>query len=202
MSHYFSEDKDTPSDRREITCRYNGVNFYLETDSDVFSKRMVDFGTDLLIKTAISNMKDRGIRDGRLLDLGCGYGVIGIVLQRVFHHIRVTLADINQKALDLSRKNAANNYTSHVDIVCSNGWGQIEECFDVVLTNPPVRAGKKVVFDFYKGAFEHLRPGGLLYVVLQKKQGAPSSVSFLEDLFGSCEILEKKSGYWIFCAEK
>ena len=202
MSHYFHENPQSVSDKREIACRFNGIKFYFTSDSDVFSKKQIDFGTSLLLDTVIAEEKNRGRVHGRLLDLGCGYGVIGVVMQRAFHHMEVLMADLNKRALSLSRENAKRNSVERVKIVESDGWSAVDGSFDVVMTNPPVRAGKQTVFSFYQGAFEHLREKGRLYVVLQKKQGAPSSQAFLTELFGHCEILVKDSGYWIMLAEK
>ena len=202
MPHYFDENPKTASDRHEIACRFNGVNFSLLSDSDVFSKKQVDFGTSLLLNTAIVDLKARGVHEGRLLDLGCGYGVVGVVMQRAFHKMDVVLSDVNQRALALARENAKRNYVERVAVTASKGWEKLDGQFDVVLTNPPVRAGKETVFSFYEGACERLSVGGLLYVVLQKKQGAPSSKAYIETLFGNCEIVEKDAGYWIMRTEK
>jgi len=128
--------------------------------------------------------------------------VVGIVMKRSFPSSDVTLADINTRALELSRENAAANNAAFVTILSSDAWDSITDTFDQVLTNPPVRAGKQTVFAFYEGAFEHLAPGGSIFVVLQKKQGAPSTEKKLAELFGNCEIVAKDSGYWILRAIK
>lgn len=202
MAHYFEENPTTPSDPKSISLRVHGIDFVFTSDADVFSKKKVDFGTTLLLETATADLHHRCIRKGRLLDLGCGYGVIGITMKRVFPAMDVVMADINQRALALTAENAKTNHCPYVSIVSSDGWSQLTDSFDVVITNPPVRAGKKTVFAFYDGAFEHLSPGGLLYVVLQKKQGAPSTLAHLETLFGNCEVMVKEVGYWIMRSQK
>jgi len=202
MAHYFDENPTTPSGPRELTARFHGIDFVFTSDSDVFAKKHIDFGTKLLLDTAILDLHTRCIRQGRLLDLGCGYGVIGITMKRVFPAMDVVMADINQRAAALASENAKANHCPYISIVQSDGWENIDGTFHVVMTNPPVRAGKKTVFAFYDGAFAHLEPGGFLYVVLQKKQGAPSSFARLESLFGSCEVIEKDAGYWIMRAQK
>lgn len=202
MAHYFEEKPVTPSERREIESRFHGINFRFATDTDVFSRRAVDYGTRLLIDTALRVLPEEGFRGGRILDLGCGYGVVGIVMKRSFPSSDVTLADINTRALELSRENAAANNAAFVTILSSDAWDSITDTFELVLTNPPVRAGKQTVFAFYEGAFEHLAPGGSIFVVLQKKQGAPSTEKKLAELFGNCEIVAKDSGYWILRAIK
>lgn len=202
MAHYFDENPSAPSGPREIMARFHGIDFAFVSDSNVFSKKFIDFGTRLLLNTAIEDLGTRGIRQGRVLDLGCGYGVIGVVMKRVFPAMDVTMADVNQRALALATENAKANHAPQVSILASDGWESIGGSFRVVMTNPPVRAGKKTVFSFYDGAFEHLEPNGFLYVVLQKKQGAPSSAAHLESLFGNCEVVAKESGYWIMRSQK
>ena len=202
MAHYFDEIPVTPSGPRTLEARFHGIDFVFTSDSDVFAKKQIDFGTKFLLDTVILDLHTRCIKKGRLLDLGCGYGVIGIVMKRVFPAMDIEMADINQRAVGLAQENAKSNHCPFVSIVSSDAWQGLKGDFDVVMTNPPVRAGKKTIFAFYDGAFEHLHPGGFLYIVLQKKQGAPSSMAHLEGLFGNCEIIDKDSGYWIMKSQK
>ncbi|MBN1892675.1 MAG: class I SAM-dependent methyltransferase [Clostridiales bacterium] len=200
MKHYFSAKPDAPSERGRIETRIHGIDFCFITDSQVFSKRHIDFGTRLMIDTAIGEMTARGGGRGRFLDLGCGYGAIGITAKRVFPAMEVVLSDINERAVTLARENAALNHCKHVLVVESDGFSNIDGMFEVIMTNPPVRAGKQTVFSFYEGAYSHLNEGGSLYVVLQKKQGAPSSYNKLKEMFGDCEVLQKDGGYWVMRA--
>lgn len=202
MAHYFDENPTTPSGPKTLEARFHGIDFVFTSDTAVFAKRQIDYGTKLLLDTAILDLHTRCIKKGRLLDLGCGYGVIGITMKRVFPAMEVVMADVNQRAISLTSENVKTNHCPFVSIVSSDAWANIEGDFDIVITNPPVRAGKKTVFSFYDGAFEHLTPGGFLYVVLQKKQGAPSSLTHMEQLFGNCEIIEKDAGYWIMRSQK
>ncbi len=197
MAHYFTPVPETPSDRQTIDARIHGIDFRFISDTQVFSKKHVDFGTRLMLETAINNLSTREMRRGRLLDLGCGYGVVGIVMKRAFPAMDVWLTDVNERAVELSKENAKANQCAFLTIGTSDGFESIEGDFQVIMTNPPVRAGKATVFSFYAGAYDHLAPGGLLYVVLQKKQGAQSSLNRLLELFGNCEVLEKDGGYWV-----
>jgi len=197
MAHYFSSIPETPSERQTIEARIHGIDFRFTSDTQVFSRRHVDYGTRRMLETAISDLSARELRRGRLLDLGCGYGVVGIVMKRVFPAMDVLLLDVNERAVELSGENAKANQCAFLNIKLSDGFESIEGDFQVIMTNPPVRAGKTTVFSFYAGAFEHLVPGGVLYVVLQKKQGALSSLNRLVELFGNCDVLEKDSGYWV-----
>ena len=201
MPHYYDREPVSPSKRNKIFCEFEKVRFTFFSDASVFSKKQIDFGSRLLITTAINDISQNDLT-GRLLDLGCGYGVIGIVMKKVFPWLSVVMADINQRAIELCTENAKLNQIENIDIQSSDGWTDISGSFSLILMNPPVRAGKNIVFDFYDGAFEHMTPGGRLYVVLQKKQGAPSSIEHLKDLFGNCRVLDKKSGYHILMAEK
>jgi len=202
VAHYYEENPQGESDRRLIQARMHGMDFYFNTDSEVFSKKFLDFGSRVLLETAIADLTALEKKKGKLLDLGCGYGPIGIVMKRVFPAMEVTMVDINLRALDLARENAESNNAKFVDIHQSDGCASVEGKYDVVLTNPPVRAGKQTVFSFYDGAREHLEEGGLLYVVLQKKQGAPSSEKYLLETFGNCDVIAKESGYWILRSKK
>lgn len=199
MSHYFDPDPEAPHKPVELPVRLRGQDFRFITDSGVFSRQQLDFGTELLIETVCEEAK-RPI--GRLLDLGCGYGPVGIILKRLFPPLEVVLCDINNRALDLARNNARLNKTQFLEIVKSDGLLSVSGTFDLILTNPPIRAGKAVVYRFFSEAAEHLRPEGRLYVVIQKKQGAPSALKKLEELFGDVEVIERKSGYNIIRASK
>ena len=202
LAHYYEENPQGESDRRVIQARMHGMDFFFSTDSEVFSKKFLDFGSRTLLETAIDDLSAANRKKGKLLDLGCGYGPIGIIMKRVFPAMEVTMVDINSRALDLAKENAVNNGVKFIEVRKSDGCADVEGLYDVVLTNPPVRAGKQTVFSFYDGAYEHLAEGGFLYVVLQKKQGAPSSEKYLLEKFGNCEVIAKESGYWIMKSVK
>ena len=202
MAHYYDENPQGESDRRVIQSRMHGMDFFFTTDSEVFSKKFLDFGSRTLLEAAIADLTECEKKKGKLLDLGCGYGPIGIIMKRVFPSMEVTMVDINNRALELARENAENNSVKCVDVHQSDGCSNVEGLYDVVLTNPPVRAGKQTVFSFYDGAFEHMAEGGRLYVVLQKKQGAPSSEKYLLEKFGNCDVIARESGYWIMRSVK
>lgn len=200
MSHYFDNVPETESSRRRVEYRVDGRNFIFATDTAVFCRDSVDRGTDLLINTVIDDIRSRGARrNERLLDLGCGWGAVGIVLNSVFTLFEITAVDINSRAVSLATENAKNNNVKLHKICVSNILDSLseEEKFDIVVTNPPVRAGKKTVFEFYQQAYEHMADGAAIYVVLQRKQGAPSSRKRLEELFGNCEDIAISGGYHI-----
>ncbi len=194
MSHYFDENPLSEHKPRTINTRVNGIDFSFETDSGVFSQTQLDFGSRLLLDTVI---EAEGKAGGRLLDLGCGYGAVGIVLKRVWPALNVVMCDINNRALKLAGHNAKVNHTQYINVLQSDGLSQVEGSFDLILTNPPIRAGKATVYRFFEESWVALNEGGRLYVVIQKKQGAPSAQKKLQELAGECEICARSSGYWI-----
>lgn len=202
MAHYYDSKPIAQSKPKEISFRMKGIDYNFITDNGVFSKTQLDFGTNLLLETAIKELSAKDKKDLSVLDLGCGYGPVGIVLKRSFPPISVSMIDINERAVLLAKENASKNLVKYLNIFISNGFENITDKYDVVLTNPPIRAGKKTVFEFYEGSYDHLNDQGVLYVVIQKKQGAPSSFDKLMELFGNCDVIEKEGGYWILKAVK
>ena len=200
MPQYFEKDPETKSKRKTVDYRINGMNFRFLTDTAVFSRDSVDRGTDILLHAVIKDIKKRGPgRDESLLDLGCGWGVVGIVMKSVFTLFDVTCVDINSRAVALARENSKTNPASPDQILESDILENIPEdkLFDTVITNPPVRAGKKTVFAFYEQAFAHLKDGGAIYVVLQRKQGSDSTGKKLIELYGNCETIDIEGGYHV-----
>jgi 16S rRNA (guanine1207-N2)-methyltransferase len=203
MAHYFDRKPVVESRPMEIATRLHGIDLSFETDRGVFSPERIDFGTRLLIEAVTEDLQEAGIRKGRLLDIGCGYGPVGIALKRIFPAIEPTLSDVNERSVALAKRNAAKNGVKGLEVVVSDGYERLPGPFDVIVTNPPVRAGKAVVHAFFEGALERLVPGGRLYVVLQRKQGAPSAAEKLEALFGACEAIERDAGYRVMrCVKK
>ncbi len=200
--HYFDAVPAVASDPREVRCRFNGTDFSFITDSGVFSKNKPDFGSELLLETFIAERKAGTANGVRIMDLGCGYGLVGIVAKRLFPETWITMADINERAVALAADNAARNQVKFADIRVSDGFSAVEGTFDIILTNPPVRAGKKTVFRFYEESFARLTQDGILYVVIQRKQGAPSSAEKLEELFGNCIVAAKSAGYRVLKCTK
>lgn len=194
MPHYFDENPQLEHKLRQISTRVNGIDFCFETDRGVFSQTQLDYGTRLMLETVI---RLEGKAVGRLLDLGCGYGAVGIVMKRVWPSLDIVMCDINNRALGLAKKNAAVNHAQFITILQSDGLMSVAGQFDFILTNPPIRAGKATVFRFFDQSWAALNEGGRLYVVMQKKQGAASAQKKLQELAGNCEICARSSGYWI-----
>ncbi len=201
MSHYYDESPVAAHEQHKLSVQIGTLVLEFNTDSAVFAKNRLDFGTRLLIDSVLEDFRVSGEQPfGRLLDLGCGYGPVGIAFKRLFPALDVVMTDINERAVELARLNAAENQTRYVDIRRGDGFAVVgkQEEFDLIITNPPIRAGKKTVYAFFDGSYEHLKTGGRLYVVIQNKQGAPSARKYLTQLFGNCEDIERKAGFHIF----
>lgn len=196
MPHYFDENPEVGHMVVEMQVRLRGQDFRFVTDRGVFSRQRIDFGSELLIETVCEDTKPRG----RLLDLGCGYGPVGIIMKRLYPPLDVVLCDVNLRALELARGNAKLNQVKFLEIVRSDGLQSVKGDFDLILTNPPIRAGKAVVHRFFAEAAGRLSANGRLYVVIQKKQGAPSALKRLQELYHQAEVIEHKAGYWIIRA--
>lgn len=196
--HYYSKDPKVKSNPSEWSTELRGKRLRFKTDAGVFSKGEVDFGSRLLIETF--TMPET---EGDLLDVGCGYGPIGLSLAVLSPTRTVHMVDVNERALNLAKLNAELNKVENIKIYPSDALSAVTaEGFAAILTNPPIRAGKATIFNFYSGAFSKLKSGGELWVVIQKKQGAPSTFNRLMELFGTVETVAKKRGYYILRAQK
>lgn len=193
---YFTDNSDLPSNRKVHDFDFEGHHFRFETDDGVFSKTGVDYGTSLLLKAAV-----REKIAGSVLDMGCGYGVIGIVLKTIFPDCTVTCCDINPRAAELAEANSRLSNVP-VTVLVSDRFEKIDGCFDVIATNPPIRAGKAVVYDIFQGSYEHLKENGLFLTVVRRQQGAESAVRKLTEIFGTCTIMDRDKGYWILKCRK
>ena len=191
---YFAEKPDAEHDIHKLQLNLLGQPMIFLTDAGVFSKKMIDYGSQVLLSTIDFSKGDA------ILDLGCGYGPLGLTLVKS-QAVKATLVDINLRALDLARKNAELNKVS-AEIFQSNVYDQVTGIFDHIISNPPIRAGKQVVHQVITGSLEHLTLGGDLTIVIQKKQGAPSAKAKMEEVFGNCEVVKKDKGYYILRSEK
>ena len=191
---YFAENPDAEHDIHKLKVQLLGQNVTFLTDAGVFSKKMIDYGSQALLKCLDFHKQES------VLDVGCGYGTLGLTLVKA-KEVEATLVDINQRALDLARQNAERNQVL-ATIFQSNIYQNVEGRFHHIISNPPIRAGKQVVHEVITGSYTHLLDGGDLTIVIQKKQGAPSAKAKMEEVFGNCEILKKDKGYYILRSRK
>ena len=198
MSHYFTNDEHLGSHPREVRYVFKDVTVSLFSDDGVFSKSELDEGSRILIETILPLSLGE-----RLLDLGCGIGPIGLTLAYFHPRLNVTCSDVNIRALTLCDRNAQSLALSQrVTCLQSDIYLKIEGKFHSIVSNPPIRAGKKVTYQIYDGALEHLEMGGSLYVVVRKAQGAKSVQKHLEEIFGNVTLLNREKGYYVLKATK
>ena len=198
MSHYFKDDPSVISNRRCISFDIYGVHMELLTDNGVFSKNKIDEGSYAFLKVLVPLQLK-----GKILDLGAGYGPIGLTIAMTSPEARVDLAEINTRALALCMDNAKNlGLSQRVTCLHSDIYENIEGPYDSIVVNPPIRAGKIVTYKMYEGAKQYLIDGGSLYVVIRKNQGGPSASRYIESLFGNITLLKRDKGYYIYQATK
>lgn len=197
--HYYSESQeDLKSNPNDFTLFFKENKYIFTTDNGVFSKKFLDFGSHTLLDAFIPNDIDAPI-----LDVGCGYGPLGIIISTLYDK-EVYMVDINERAIELANKNIIRNNASKAKAQKSYLFDSLdgELKFSSIVTNPPIRAGKKVVFEIYEQAYNRLCEKGELWVVIQKKQGAPSSMNHIIEIFGNCEVVCKNKGYYILKSVK
>lgn len=198
-NHYYSKNPTADHDFEQWSFELRGKNFQFVTDSGVFSRETVDFGSRVLIDTF--NWEELP-KEGKILDVGCGYGPIGLAIASASQRF-VEMVDINSRAVELAQGNANRNGIKQVDIHQSNIYEDVhEETYAAIVSNPPIRAGKKVVHEILSQAYPRLKTGGTLTIVIQKKQGAPSAQSKMTETFGNAEIVKKEKGYYIIKSVK
>lgn len=192
MAHYYTNNIDLKSEETTIRFCYRNHELTFVSDFGVFSKEKVDYGSRVLLDAVKLNENHK-----KLLDVGCGYGTLGISLKKEYPWLDVEMVDVNERAIHLAQLSIKKNEVKDIKVYKSFAYQNVGGFFDVVVSNPPIRAGKKVVFDILEGAYSHLNAQGELIVVIQKKQGAPSAKKKMEEVFGNCEIVKRDKGYFI-----
>ena len=190
--HYYTENPNSEHDERRLTVVALGNPLTFTTDAGVFSRDGLDRGTEVLLDAlpALS---------GRVLDLGCGWGAVGVALGRKYPDLELVMTDINARAVDLARRNLAQNGV-RAQVLQGDDFDPVEGEFDAIVTNPPIRAGKAVIYSLFERARAYLKPGGALYLVIRKQQGAPSALKFLKEHYGEAEIIDRGSGFHVIRA--
>ena len=193
--HYYTSEPVSAHKERLIETKILGRDMRFYTDAGVFSRDDVDPGSLLLIETAEK-------MEGRVLDMGCGWGPVGLSLALENPKADFLLVDVNERAVELSERNRRMNGAVNARVTASDGFESVEGEFHHILSNPPIRAGKKVIYGMFDESFVRLNPGGTLTIVIRKQQGAPSAKKHLEEVFGNAEIVARDGGYWIIRSRK
>ena len=194
MKHYYTENDDLISEPEQFIFNYRGKALTFVSDNGVFSKKMIDYGSRVLLEAiSIDSSKKT------LLDVGCGYGTFGIALKSVYPFLEIDMVDVNDRALNLARENLKLNNMS-ANVYLSNTYDKVENKYDLIVTNPPISAGKEIVTKILVESKKYLNLNGEIWVVIQKKQGAPSAKKNLESVFKKVDIVKRDKGYYILRA--
>lgn len=195
MSQYFDNDNNIRHNKRIIEFYFNDKNYNLYSDNGVFSKDKFDYGTKLLLDSI-----DISKLSGNVLDLGCGIGVVGIILGTINKNINIDMIDINERAISLVRDNLTLNKVK-ANVFSSDVYSNVNKKYDYIITNPPIRAGKEVVRKFLLGGYDYLNYNGILYFVMRKDHGVKSMIKELESKY-NVTIVNKDKGFYIVSLTK
>lgn len=191
MEHYFTNNENLKSEIRKINYTFSSFNFTFYSDLGIFSKDKIDYGSRVLLESYLSN----NMNSKKVLDLGCGYGFIGIVISKVTNS-DVTLTDVNKRAVHLAKRNI-DELKVNAKVLISDAYQEIEEKYEVIITNPPIRVGKEKVLEILINAKDYLNEDGELWFVMRKDQGAKSISKILESYY-NLEIVDKSKGFYVF----
>ena len=193
MAHYFTNEENLKSEIEKVIAEINGIPFYFYTDNGVFSKGELDFGTELLLK----NFKYDDPNNKTLLDIGCGCGPIGIYASHL--GFAVDMSDVNKRAIHLS-KMSLKEQGLNANVFESDAYKNINNKYDYIISNPPIRVGKEKLYEIVMNAKEHLKDGGSLWIVVRKQQGAESMLRDMKNAYKIVEVIAKKKGFFIIKA--
>jgi len=193
--HYFTQTPQSEHKPAQFETGYRGHTLLFDTDSGVFSRSGVDKGTQILLDALPNDLS------GTVLDMGCGYGALGVSLKKANPNCTLTMADINERAVALAKQNAQQNGVE-AETLQSDGFSALGgRRFDLIVLNPPIRAGKQVIYRMFADGAQSLTDGGEMAIVIRKQQGAPSAREYLRKLFGRVDTADRSGGYWVLkCA--
>jgi 16S rRNA (guanine1207-N2)-methyltransferase len=193
--HYFENNPVKDTKQFVIPVTFQNRSFTFFAHRGVFSKKTLDDGTRLLLKVLLQET----LR-GPFLDLGCGYGPLGCILASFHPQLDMTLVDINERAV-VDAKHNAHQLGLHLHVLVSDGFKELTQMFFGIAFNPPIRAGKEIIYDLYRQAKEHLLPNGSMFIVIRKDKGALSHVNYLQTLFANVQLLTRDKGYHVYKAQ-
>ena len=200
MRHYFVPSEHKPEEYFEFSTSFMGRTFTFRSCPDVFSKNELDYGSLVLVKSIIEH---KDIFSGKIMDMCCGYGTIAILLNN-FIEAEYYMSDINSNAVELAKSNISKN-APNIDknnVFVGDLFENIPIKFDHIVSNPPIKVGKKYLLAFVEQSYEKLENDGTLTLVIKKNLGADSLKTYLTKLFGNCEIWERDKGYYILHCQK
>lgn len=195
MSHYFINDNNLKHNKKLININYNNKEIKLYTDNGVFSKEHFDYGSKLLVNNFLKEEKS-----GKVLDLGCGYGIIGIILSQN-KNLYIDMVDINNNAVNLTKENLKLNKIENAKSFVSNIYSEIKDKYDYIITNPPIRAGKETIRSFLFEGQKYLNENGEIWFVMRKDHGVKSMIKELEKDY-VIEVKDKDKGFYIVKLKK
>lgn len=190
--HYYTTSPESAHHYENCSWEYRGEKMQFVTDAGVFSRGEVDFGTRVLLEALPERLT------GRVLDLGCGWGCVGVTVGKKWPDAQVVMCDVNERALGLALANAKKNGVK-AEGYLSDGLTEVPGRFRFILTNPPIRAGKQVIYGLFRQSAAALDEDGELYIVIRKQQGAESAIKYLRTIFDQVETVDKSGGFWVIC---
>ncbi len=193
--HYYTTSPESAHRYAPCAWEYRGEKISFMTDAGVFSRGEVDYGTKVLLEALPDEMA------GRVLDLGCGWGCVGISIGRTQKNAQIVMCDVNERALNLAKDNAKKNGVL-AEAYLSNGLESVPGKFQWIITNPPIRAGKQTIYGLFKQSAQALEKDGALYIVIRKQQGAESAIKYLKTIFEQVETVDKSGGFWVICCRE
>lgn len=192
---YFEENKELKDNEQTLIINFNNKKYRLLTNDGIFSKDKFDYGSRLLLEIIIKENIT-----GKVLDLGCGYGIIGLIIADHYPKSKVDMVDITDRAVNLSKKNTKS--LNNVKVFKSNIYDSITDKYDYIITNPPIRAGKEVIKEFLIGAKDHLERTGKLYFVMRKNHGVKTMINILKEYYEVTIETKSKGFYIVKCTQK
>ncbi len=198
MQHYFIDKEHQDADFFDFNDSVLNMNLCFRSCDSIFSKNKIDDGT----RSLLNAIDEKCELSGHGLDVGCGLGVIAISLIKRFN-VTFDMIDVNKTAVKLSKENLIkNNVQRNANVFYSDGFKEVKENYDFIVTNPPIKTGKKLLFELMSGAFEHLKDNGQLILVIRKDHGMESLKKHITSIFGNCEIIDRNKGFYILSAYK
>ncbi len=196
VEHYFSEQQTSKGKKEHFKATLRGNELAFTTSPGVFSKEHIDTGSYILIEKSF-------IEDGwDVLDLGCGYGAVGIAIAKAYPEAKIVCSDVNERAVELTRENAKENGIENITTLQSDGYMHITGTFDTILLNPPQTAGRELCLRLIREAKEHLKTEGMLQIVARPNKGGKTLAAYMKEIFGNADVIGKGSGFAVYRSVK